>query len=385
MKPAIQWWSNTAYAPTGYGTQTKAVAHRLADAGYPTSISANYGLEGVGFADVTDAGSPCPVYPRGYDGYSQDVIVAHYKDWQAKNPNRETLLVTLYDVWVLSNPQLSEIKRILSWVPLDHLTINPKVEKWLRRENVTPVAMSKYGHELLAKKGIESAYIPHVIENVWRKSPAGGEILGVPDDAFLVMMNAANKGSAPTRKAWTENLLALSVFMKQRDDVWLYLHTEAKTPFGIDVEELAHAVGIPKDRLLFASPYQYRMGNYTQDILAKLYTRADVLLAVSMGEGFGIPTVEAQACGTRVIGSNATATPELLADKSLLVEGQPEWDPGQSSFFFRPFVHSITQALEAAYATGGGYSHAAVSKAGEYRAEKLVKSEWMSLIDSLAA
>jgi glycosyltransferase involved in cell wall biosynthesis len=312
------------------------------------------------------------------------VIVAHYRDWERKHPDRLTLLATLYDVWVLTNPQLADVEHILSWVPLDHMTMPPKVEAWLRRPNVVPVAMSKFGKQQLEAKDIEGAYIPHVIEDVWRKSSGGGEILGVPDDAYLVMMNAANKGTAPTRKAWTENLLALSVFMKARPDVWLYLHTEAKTPFGIDIEELAHAVGIPKDRLRFAGPYQYRMGTYTQEILAKLYTRADVLLAVSMGEGFGIPTVEAQACGTRVIGSDTSATPELLADPSLLVEGQPEWDPGQSAFFFRPFVHSITKTLEAAYNLGGGYSHAAVSKAGEYRADKVVKRDWFSLIDRIA-
>ncbi len=57
--------------------------------------------------------------------------------------------------------------------------------------------------------------------------------------------------------------------------------------------------------------------------LAALYSAADVLLAPSYGEGFGVPTVEAQACGTRVIGSGWAATADLVAEDGWLVEGQP--------------------------------------------------------------
>ena len=387
MNPAVHWWSNSPHAPTGYGTQTKAVAHRLADQGFPVSIGSNYGLEGVGVQDVTEGGSPCPVYPRGYDGYSQDTIAAHWKDWSRRNPDRPSLLVTLYDVWVLTAPSLREVPAIASWVPLDHMTVPPKVLNWLRQPNVAPIAMSRFGRDALERLDVQATYIPHTFEDVFRPRDraAADDLLDVPQDAFVVMMNAANKGRAPTRKAWSENLLALAMFLKDHPDAVAYIHTEPVTPFGIDLPALAEAAGIPKDRLTFPGAYPYRIGAYSEDMLARLYSRADVLLAVSMGEGFGIPTVEAQACGTRVIGSDCAATPELLGPDSWKVEGQPEWDPEQGAFWFRPHVHAIVAALREAYKEGGGRSQKAISHVGQYAAKNVVLKRWPDLIRSLAA
>lgn len=384
MRPAIHWWSNSPGVPTGYGTQTKAVTFRLADAGFPVSIGSNFGLEAVGLEAATDSGATVPIYPRGYDGYSQDTIGAHYRDWQFRHRDRRSLLVTLYDVWVLSSSTLNEIPVIASWVPLDHQTVPPRVLDWCSRPNVAPVAMSRFGREVLARHDVDSVYIPHTVESTFRPTSGGGELMNVPDDAFVIAMNAANKGKAPTRKAWSENFLAVAVLMREHDDVILYVHSEPVTPFGIDLPALAAAAGIPSSRIRWASAYPYRIGSYDDRALAKIYTRADVLLAVSMGEGFGIPTIEAQACGTRVIGSDTAATPELLGADSWKVEGQPEWDPAQGAFWFRPHVQSIHAALREAVAAGGGRSQTAVSKAGEYAADRVIPRDWFPLVERIA-
>ena len=384
MKPAIHWWSNSPHAPTGYGTQTKAVAHRLANAGFPTSIGANYGAETVGIDDRTKAGKPCPIYPRGFDSYSQDTIVAHWRDWSRKHKDRPCHLVTLYDSWVLKNPELltQDMGRIFSWTPIDHITVPKDVAAWCARPQVTAVAMSKHGQEALAKRDIDCVYIPHTVEKVFVPTDGGGRLMQVPDDHFVVMMNAANKGVAPTRKAFTENLLAMSAFMKAHDDVSLYLHTELHMSGGINLPELIEYCGLPKDRIHAPNAYAYRMGGYTDSDLAAMYSRADVLLAVSMGEGFGIPTIEAQACGTRVIGSNAAATPELLADDCWAVEGQPEWNPMQSAFWFRPHIRPIVDALEEAYNAPRGPSQKCIEKAKEYAAETVVKRDWFPMLEA---
>jgi len=376
MKPAVQWWSTAPHVPSGYGVQTRSVIERLAADGYAVSVSANYGVQGLG---VTHPVHDIPMYPEGYDDYSQDLIGAHYQDWK-RQTGLPTVLVTLFDSWVLSAPSLAECDAILSWTPVDHQPCPPKVAAWSRKPNVKTVAMSLFGQQALADLDIDAAYIPHTVEPTYRASKGGGRLMDVPKDAYVVMMNAANKGSAPARKAWSENLLALSVFMKRHDDVYAYIHTEAKTPFGLDLPALQEAVGIPKDRLIFPDPYSMRMALYTDEHLAKMYTRADVLLAVSLGEGFGVPCIEAQACGTRVIGSNWTATPELLCDDCYLVEGQPEWDGSQLSWWFRPHVASIANALEQAY-RNPGHSKACVQKASQYAADDVVLDSWRPLID----
>ena len=51
----------------------------------------------------------------------------------------------------------------------------------------------------------------------------------------------------------------------------------------------------------------------TQDQLKEFYSKCDAWLFASRSEGFGLPILEAMACGTPVIGTPAGGAPELLA------------------------------------------------------------------------
>lgn len=57
-----------------------------------------------------------------------------------------------------------------------------------------------------------------------------------------------------------------------------------------------------------------------QDDIWNLYREADMLLFASMYEGFGMPIVEAMACGTPVITSNCASMPEAGGDAALYVD-----------------------------------------------------------------
>jgi glycosyltransferase involved in cell wall biosynthesis len=54
--------------------------------------------------------------------------------------------------------------------------------------------------------------------------------------------------------------------------------------------------------------------------LRHLYSAADVLVLPSFYEGFGLPVLEAMACGAPVIASDAGALPEVVADAGLLFD-----------------------------------------------------------------
>ncbi|MFA5867383.1 MAG: glycosyltransferase family 1 protein [Actinomycetota bacterium] len=56
------------------------------------------------------------------------------------------------------------------------------------------------------------------------------------------------------------------------------------------------------------------------DDLRILYNQATALLLPSLYEGFGLPILEAMACGTPVITSNLSAMPEAAGDAALLVD-----------------------------------------------------------------
>jgi glycosyltransferase involved in cell wall biosynthesis len=54
--------------------------------------------------------------------------------------------------------------------------------------------------------------------------------------------------------------------------------------------------------------------------LPSLYRSAEALIFPSLYEGFGIPILEAMACGTPVVTSNVAAMPEVAGDAALLVD-----------------------------------------------------------------
>lgn len=54
--------------------------------------------------------------------------------------------------------------------------------------------------------------------------------------------------------------------------------------------------------------------------LPALYAGATAYITTSLYEGFGLPALEAMACGTPVIASNTTAFPEVLGNTALLID-----------------------------------------------------------------
>jgi glycosyltransferase involved in cell wall biosynthesis len=69
-----------------------------------------------------------------------------------------------------------------------------------------------------------------------------------------------------------------------------------------------------------------RMGGYIrffgfvpQDTLQAFYESADAFVFPSLQEGFGLPPLEAMACGTPVVTSNVSSLPEVVGDAAKLV------------------------------------------------------------------
>ncbi len=75
---------------------------------------------------------------------------------------------------------------------------------------------------------------------------------------------------------------------------------------------LARSLGV-EDRVIFT-------GRVSEEALPGLYRGALALVFPSLYEGFGLPVIEAMACGTPVLTSNTTSLPEVAGDAALLVD-----------------------------------------------------------------
>ena len=78
------------------------------------------------------------------------------------------------------------------------------------------------------------------------------------------------------------------------------------------------------------------LGHVSDLELMLLYSLADVFVFPSFYEGFGVPPLEAMACGAPVITSNTSSLPEAVGDAALLVDPHK---PGE-------IARAITRVLE---------------------------------------
>ena len=67
-------------------------------------------------------------------------------------------------------------------------------------------------------------------------------------------------------------------------------------------------------------PNVYMAGHVPDEHLPALYSGALFFIYVSLYEGFGLPPLEAMACGTPVLTSNITSLPEVVGDAALTVD-----------------------------------------------------------------
>ena len=253
------------------------------------------------------------------------------------------------------NPEAWPEREMAIWAPVDHYPMPPSVLAVLAHDRVRPIAMSRNGEKLMSEAGLDPAYVPHGIDTaVFRPMPKirkqAREALGLPPDGFLVGMVGANRGNPLIpRKGFPQAFHAFSRFAAEHDDAWMYVHTQAAADpgSGINLDVLATVTGCPAGRVRFPEASAWHLG-ISPEQMGVLYNAFDVLLNPSWGEGFGIPIMEAQACGVPVITSDHSAMSELTS-AGWCVGGDPWWDELQKSFLIIPSIDGIVEALEQAY------------------------------------
>lgn len=100
-------------------------------------------------------------------------------------------------------------------------------------------------------------------------------------------------------------------------EIWRTLKDEFKDTCLVIAGEAGHVFRAVK----FSGDEKIRFVNYVDETdLPGLYAQAELLVLPSFDEGFGLPAIEAMACGTPVIVSDGGALPEVVGDAGLIFE-----------------------------------------------------------------
>lgn len=99
-------------------------------------------------------------------------------------------------------------------------------------------------------------------------------------------------------------------------DAFLYLHVAPTGDIGWNLAQLAKYYGI-SSRLILSEPSVGQ--GVTEEELAWTYAMFDVLLSTSQGEGMGLTTLEAMACGVPNVGADWAAYADWAKDAMILV------------------------------------------------------------------
>ena len=111
-----------------------------------------------------------------------------------------------------------------------------------------------------------------------------------------------------------DRLIAAFAMLKQRpghEDVKLFIIGDETQRFA-SLRRAVEGAGIRQDVRFF--------GFVPATTLAALYRLASVFAFPSLYEGFGLPPLEAMACGTPVVTSNVSSLPEVVGDAAVLVD-----------------------------------------------------------------
>jgi len=359
--------SNAPWTPSGYGKQARHAGAILKSLGHQVSYSA---FQGLGGSPITYDGDA--VYPMGVLPFSPDAIVPNALAAEAD------VIVSIMDTYMLA-PAARHLRNC--GIPFAPLVVTdceaenggPSIadQEFLVAAGALPAAVSKFGQARLQsivrdeRDEWDIPYVPHAVDTGIFRPPADRAAARAEHGTtgnFVIGICGANNDQR--RKGYQEQFAAFQRFSRRHPDARLAIMSVTDSPRGINLRQIAYDLGII-DQCIWMPSYEQVAGILGDDFMAAWYGSLDILSMCSHAEGFGLPLVEAQACGTPVVATHGSAMTELAEHAGWLVHSRRYWNEVHRAWWARPDEDSIIRQWERAYqarttdATGWGERQAA--------------------------
>tara|TARA_R100000808_G_scaffold2804_3_gene10532 strand:- start:57072 stop:58712 length:1641 start_codon:yes stop_codon:yes gene_type:complete len=359
MRKKILLCSEATFLNTGYATYGREIMKRLYEKDkYELAEFSSYGS-----ADDERASSiPWRYYPNLPDENDeqrrQEYVSAatnQFGEWRFEHvllDFKPDIVFDIRDFWMMDYQERSPFRRLFHWAVMPTVDAYPQNEQWLGTyANANAVFnYSEFGMETLleesdgrincrgvASPSADAAYKP-VSDKFQHK-----EAMGFDGNCKIIGTVMRNQ----RRKLYPDLFEAFAKFIQEsgREDVYLYCHT-SYPDLGWDIPKLLKQHGICSKTLFtyvcancrhwFPSFFQdavcrcnncgqhaaslsnVQKGVDTED-LAQIVNLFDLYVQYANSEGFGLPQVEAAACGVFVMSVDYSAMSSVVRN----LEGEP--------------------------------------------------------------
>jgi glycosyltransferase involved in cell wall biosynthesis len=209
-------------------------------------------------------------------------------------------VVTIHDLIYLEHPE---------WFSQAHYLLYRSLQPWLARRVRRVLTVSEFSRQRIVS------------------------VLGIPPEKVITIplgvgeefsLRSADEISRTQTKQspYSTYLLTLSTIEPRKNLARLLQAWQQLQPKFPDVSLLiaGNYRNLPRNRL-GKLPTNVRLLGYVDDEnLPSIYRSALCFVFPSLYEGFGLPPLEAMACGTPVAASNATSIPEVVGEAGLLFD-----------------------------------------------------------------
>ncbi|HET7418988.1 MAG TPA: glycosyltransferase family 1 protein [Candidatus Dormibacteraeota bacterium] len=261
-------------------------------------------------------------------------------------------VITVHDLAIYRNPR---------WFPgRQPLSTRLVVPRSVLRADVVISVSENTARDIVDIFGIDPARIEVVSHGISaRFRPLGGEEraevrarLGLPERFILFV------GTIEPRKN-LETLLDGWAMMRDRPDLVVV------GSWGWSFEPI-------REKMARLGPRLHHLDSVDPDELPAIYNLARVLAHPAWYEGFGLPPLEAMACGTPVVVSDRSSLPEVTGDAGLIV-------PADQPDAWRKALEQVMGDTELA----ADLRHRGILRAAEFSWGRAARRTWQAIDDAI--